>query len=267
MLVVFWMATSSQDIGQEQDTPEGPTIYSLLTLTAEQAAAFAATQALLSARRPGDFKGELSSDGAILKFLIARQFKAEDACQMILAAEAWFAENQPERLLIEAVEGRLPDVERGKTVWWQHRDSFGRPVLLCFAACHQKSAELAEKIHHSIYCLEEGARRCRLAEDGVRSYFIVLLDLTGLGWEHVDLPFYSAILGILQNFYPERVGAFYICNAGWKFHVLWKTVRGWLDKRTCSKIFVNPSLQQLEQVLPLDQLPIAFGGLATNPSR
>jgi hypothetical protein len=257
------MAAASGDGSGE--VPDGPIVFRVDSLGEEQAELLEQTKRCLALRRPVAKTGLLRREGVVLKFLVARQFHVEEACDMLLAAEEWFEENRPQRLLLEAESGRLVELERKKTSWWQHRDNFGRPVLIGYAARHLRSTELADKINHTIHCLEEGARRCRPAEDGVQSYFIVLLDMSRLGWDNIDVSFYSTMAGILQNFYPERVGAFYVCSASWKAQLVWKTVRSWLDSRTCSKIFVNPSMEQLERVLPREKLPIAFGGLAHDP--
>lgn len=200
-------------------------------------------------------------DWRLLQFLVARQFQVDAAFEMLSVASQWRAENRPVERLI-GHESQLIENQRMKAVWYSERDLFGRPVCLGWAGRHLKYwPSLQEKIDHALWCIESGSRRCT-AVDGPASYFVVIADLSDLGMDNVDYPFFQEMINLLQSYYPERLGAFYICNAGWLFSVVWKIVKPWLDKRTAQKIFVNPSKEDLARIMPREQLPRSFGGLA-----
>jgi hypothetical protein len=65
-----------------------------------------------------------------------------------------------------------------------------------------------------------------------------------------------------QNYYPERLGSFYMINAPWGFSTVWSVVKGWLDPVTVAKIHIlggGYQAQLLTQV-PKENLPKQFGG-------
>jgi len=65
-----------------------------------------------------------------------------------------------------------------------------------------------------------------------------------------------------QNYYPERLGRFYLINAPWGFSGVWSMIKGWLDPVTVAKIHILGSGYQTElfkQIAP-ENLPKAFGG-------
>ena len=65
-----------------------------------------------------------------------------------------------------------------------------------------------------------------------------------------------------QDYYPERMGKFYLINAPFGFSTGFKLFRPFLDPITVSKIFIlstNYSKELLKQIPP-ENLPTKYGG-------
>ncbi|CAI4220029.1 unnamed protein product [Parascedosporium putredinis] len=65
-----------------------------------------------------------------------------------------------------------------------------------------------------------------------------------------------------QDYYPERLGRFYLINAPWGFSTVWGVIKGWIDPVTVQKINVLGSGYQSELLkqVPAENLPVEFGG-------
>lgn len=73
-----------------------------------------------------------------------------------------------------------------------------------------------------------------------------------------------------QNYYPERMGKFYIINAPMMFSGTWNIVKRWLDPVTVSKIKIigrnEKSVREaLLEEIPAENLPAEFGGTCKCP--
>ncbi len=95
------------------------------------------------------------------------------------------------------------------------------------------------------------------------------MDLANLSFkpDKHAIPIFKQTINIDSNFYPERLGAFFIINAPWIFKSLWALVRPWLDARTQRKFHVLGSdyAARLREFISEDQLPEEYGG--TNPAQ
>ncbi|KAF0482752.1 sec14 cytosolic factor [Gigaspora margarita] len=70
-----------------------------------------------------------------------------------------------------------------------------------------------------------------------------------------------------QNYYPERMGKFYIINAPMLFSSVWSFVRPLLDEVTAAKIVILGSKykQTLLENIPAENLPVSLGGTCDCP--
>ena len=97
-----------------------------------------------------------------------------------------------------------------------------------------------------------------------------IMDMKGVGISRAP-QVYSYIKqasGMSQNYYPERLGRFYLINAPWGFSTVWSIIKAWLDPVTVAKIHILGSSYQKElfqQVAP-ENLPKQFGGSCECPN-
>ena len=78
------------------------------------------------------------------------------------------------------------------------------------------------------------------------------------------ISFARDLLAILQNHYPERLGALFCFDAPWIFRSMWKLVSPFVDGNTLKKIFfVQGSIEERQDILreffDLDELQKDFG--------
>ncbi len=82
-----------------------------------------------------------------------------------------------------------------------------------------------------------------------------IMDMKGVGITRAP-QVYSYIKqasALSQNYYPERLGRFYLINAPWGFSGVWSVVKGWLDPVTVAKIHILGASYQkdlFEQIPP-----------------
>lgn len=91
-----------------------------------------------------------------------------------------------------------------------------------------------------------------------------VMDLKGVGISSVPsvYGYVKQASAMSQNYYPERLGKFYLINAPWGFSSVFSVVKGFLDPVTVQKIHVLGSGYHKELLgqIPKENLPKLFGG-------
>jgi CRAL/TRIO domain/CRAL/TRIO, N-terminal domain len=259
------MSSSSSSSSESSEIRElnGQKVYRLIWLDDEQRQCLASMKEAVAKSDDEHAERAASDDYTLHRYLVARQFDVAKASELLLATLVWRREQKPERMLEDGVAESLVENKRRKSVWWRHRDVYGRPVMLGFGERHLAAfPTLQEKVDHALWCLESGIQRAT-EQDGVASQFVVLADIANLGMKNIELEFFKIMIDVLQNHYVERLGGFYITNAGFIFSTVWRVVRSWLDARSVAKIFISPKQEVLNALFDsVDKLPKSFGGRA-----
>jgi len=96
-----------------------------------------------------------------------------------------------------------------------------------------------------------------------------IMDMKGVGISRASqvYSYVKQASAMSQNYYPERLGRFYMINAPWGFSGVWSVVKGWLDPVTVAKIHILGSGYQKELLehIPAENLPKRFGGTCDCP--
>jgi hypothetical protein len=96
-----------------------------------------------------------------------------------------------------------------------------------------------------------------------------ILDLhnVSLGQFYLVKDYVLAAARIGQNYYPETMGKFYICNAPYLFTTIWRIIKSWLDPVTVAKISILGRDYQKELLaqIPIENLPKELGGTCECP--
>lgn len=94
----------------------------------------------------------------------------------------------------------------------------------------------------------------------------IIFDVAGLSARpsRVGLSLFRTTINIDSNYYPERLGHFFIINAGMLFRALWKVISLWIDPKTRAKFHVlgGDYSRTLTKYIDASQLPPALGGCA-----
>lgn len=91
-----------------------------------------------------------------------------------------------------------------------------------------------------------------------------IMDLKGVGLGKVGqvYGYVQKASAISQDYYPERLGKFYLINAPWGFSSVFAVVKRFLDPVTVNKIHILGGGYQKELLaqVPAENLPSEFGG-------
>ncbi|EIE25944.1 CRAL/TRIO domain-containing protein [Coccomyxa subellipsoidea C-169] len=150
-------------------------------------------------------------------------------------------------------------------VFVQGCDKFGRGIIILLTARHSKSTrDLDETKRLICYSLEQQIQ----LHDAVRNpdgKGIGIFDMRGIGMDCLDAGALRAVFDLLQNHYPERLGALYMYEAPTIFWALWHAVSPFIDPETKKKvIFVYGSsgAKEIQSIISPEVLPTEFGGTA-----
>ncbi|CAI8619288.1 unnamed protein product [Vicia faba] len=196
-------------------------------------------------------------DLMIRRFLRARDLDVEKASTMFLKYLKWRHSFVPNgSISLSQVPNEIADDK----VFVQGRDKIGRPIFVVFGGKHfQKKNGLEEFKRFVVYVLD---KLCASMVHG-QEKFVGIAELKGWGYSNSDVRGYISALSILQDYYPERLGKFFILHAPYIFMKVWKMVYPFIDNKTRKKIvFVENKKVKSTLVEEIDenQLPEIYGG-------
>jgi len=190
----------------------------------------------------------------LLRFLRARQLDPTKATEMIKARFEWETQFNPKEITLDQIHSEVVK----KKGYFHCRDKENRPCFVALVGRHNpKDSDVQVMLKMLVFVLEKAAE---LAPPGVEK-FCTIFDCSGFGINQMDWPFVKDAIQILQNFYPERLGALYVVNYPMIINMLWKMIKPWLDNRTSEKIqFVDN--KTVRKYFDPERLPKRFGGLS-----
>jgi CRAL/TRIO domain/CRAL/TRIO, N-terminal domain len=180
-----------------------------------------------------------SDDACLLRYLRARKFDHDKALVMIRDTLTWRLENDVHNILParRAPSFRTLTVEArtGKMYVLPAVDSSGRAVVVMRPGL-ENSKDVAGNIHFLTYTLERASRICT-------GRFVIIIDYGAGAFSLRNAPSLStskATLAMIQNHFPERLGAAVMVDPPAFFFPLFRLVRPLIDPVTAAKIhFVN----------------------------
>ncbi|KAI9147697.1 Sec14 cytosolic factor [Paramyrothecium foliicola] len=214
----------------------------------------------------------------LLRFLRARKFDVNLSKQMFVDTEAWRKETNLDEL---TTTWEYPEQEKVAQYYQQYyhkTDKDGRPLYFE----HLGGIDLTEM--YKITSAERMLTNLAIEYERMATDFLpacsrqsgqlietacTIMDLKGITLTKVP-QVYSYVrqaAAISQNYYPERLGVFFMINAPWGFSTVWSVVKGWLDPVTVKKIHILGSGYQSELLkqVPAENLPKIFGGTCECP--
>jgi len=214
-----------------------------------------------------------TDDATLLRFLRARKFEVQKAFDMFKDCEKWRKEygtntiiedfDYPERQQVLAIYPKFyykTDVD-GRPVYYEMLGSVDVGKLQKVTTDERMLRDLVREYEAFIrYRLPAASREVgHLVET---SCTILDLKNVSLSQAYHVYPFISQAAHIGQNYYPERMGKFYIINAPWGFSMIWSVIKKFLDPVTAEKIHILNYKYQSEilKQVPKQNLPVEFGG-------
>lgn len=209
-------------------------------------------------------------DACLLRFLRARNLRVSSALRQLREAIAWRREFGVERLM--AVRSELAGVKRqsvtGK-MYVHGRDRLGRPAMVMKPHLQNTSERdtAHEQIQHLVYTLE----RAIAAMEPPVEKLCLLIDFAGYSLRTApSIKVQRRTLKILQDYYPERLGAAVCVDAPRLFWVFYKLIRPFIDEGTARKIhFCDRKARQgaaremaplMQRLFDASELEADFGG-------
>ncbi|KAK9478486.1 CRAL-TRIO domain-containing protein [Lipomyces japonicus] len=227
------------------------------------------------------FRNELKSlnyterldDASLLRFLRARKFDIPKAKEMFIACEKWRSEFGVDGLLQDFHYTEKKEVSKYYPQYYHKTDVEGRPVYIeqlgAVNITEMYKITSFERMLQNLVWEYETFVSVRLPACSRKAGRLVetsctIMDLKGVGLSAIQQVFHyvkeASVIG--QNYYPERMGKFYLINAPFGFSTAFRIVRPLLDPVTVSKIFILSSSYQSELLkqVPAENLPTKFGG-------
>jgi len=232
------------------------------------------------------FRKQLEEDGytqrmddpTLLRFLRARKFDVDKAYIMFTDCEKWRKEFGVDEIVKTFKFDENPLVTAYYPRYYHKTDKDGRPVYIeqlgkiDLTAMYKITTQerlLQNLVNEYEKFADPRLPACSRKAGKLIETSCTILDLNGvgLGSARSVYGFLQEASKISQDYYPERMGKFYLINAPWGFATVWAIVKRWLDPVTVSKISILGSSYQsalLEQI-PAENLPAKFGGKCQCP--
>ncbi|XP_047308244.1 patellin-4-like [Impatiens glandulifera] len=214
-------------------------------------------------------KGSESTDVLLLKFLRAREFKTNEAFQMLKKTLQWRKEFKADSLINEELGSDLPPI-----AYMSGKDLEGHPICYnVFGALeseelYQKAFGTEEKrdnfLRWRFQLMEKGIQELDFKPEGINS----LLQINDLknspGPSKKELRFATKqAVHLLQDNYPEFVARNIFINVPFWYYAFNALFSPFLTQRTKSKMVVarpGRTTETLLKFIPIEEIPVEYGG-------
>ncbi|KAL6567230.1 hypothetical protein OROGR_000898 [Orobanche gracilis] len=216
-------------------------------------------------------KGNEKTDVILLKFLRAREFKTNDAFEMLKKTLQWRREFKTDSILDEEDFG----ADLGSAAYMSGVDRHGHPIcynifgVLDSDEIFDKKLASEEKrekfLRWRVQLMEKGVRKLDFKANGVNSLVQIndLKNSPGPSKKEVRAAVNKAV-ALLQDNYPEFVAKNIFINVPFWYFAFHSLLSPFLTQRTRSKlVFARPSkvTETLLKYIPIQEIPIQYGGI------
>lgn len=212
-------------------------------------------------------------DATLLRFLRARKFDVNKALDMFVTCEKWREEFGTNTILEDFYYPEKAQVMEFYPQFYHQSDKDGRPLYFEIIGnvdvAKMYKITTVERLIRNLVWEYEAFTRYRLPACSRKAGCLVETSCTIIDLKGVSLSVASSVYSFIkeashigQNFYPERMGKFYVINAPFGFSAIWSVIKRFLDPVTVEKIFILGSKYQSELLkqIPEENLPVQFGG-------
>lgn len=216
---------------------------------------------------------ERLDDASLLRFLRARKFDLEKTKQMFIECEKWRKEFGTNNILTDFHYDEKPLVAKLYPQYYHKTDKDGRPVYFEELGKVNLNEMLKlttqDRMLKNLVWEYESFARYRLAACSRERDYLVETSCTIMDLKGISISAAYNVVGYVkeaskigQDYYPERMGKFYLINAPFGFSTAFKLFKPFLDPVTVSKIHILGSSysKELLKQIPAENLPTKFGG-------
>lgn len=216
---------------------------------------------------------ERLDDSTLLRFLRARKFDIALAKEMFENCEKWRKEYGTNTILEDFHYDEKPLVAKFYPQYYHKTDKDGRPCyfeeLGAVNLPEMTKITTEERMLKNLVWEYESVAKFRVPACSRAAGYLVETSCTIMDLKGISISSAYSVLNyvreasyISQNFYPERMGKFYMINAPFGFSTAFRLFKPFLDPVTVSKIFILGGSYQkdLLKQIPEENLPVKFGG-------
>ena len=181
---------------------------------------------------PGGGAGPpLADEWRLLRYLGARGFHARKAADMLHASLLWERQLRPAAVQCTRC-ARDPNAHCMEFVGW---DVKHRPVMYATYAWSDPATRnnADEAIEHNVALFQ---RVKALMPEGVEQWVVLTDFVTYSLWRDATSKVGRVVMDVLQNHFPERLGAQVLVDPPAAFWVMYKAVAPFIDERTKAKL-------------------------------
>lgn len=215
-------------------------------------------------------------DASMCRYLRARSWDVSKAHDMFAATEKWRREENIDDILYDFAYTECDEVNKYYPQYYYKTDKDGRPVY--YEEIGQVDINALLKITTMDRMLKnlvweyEAFTQHRLPACSREFGYLIETSCTVLDLKDVSIYKASSVYSYIreashigQNYYPERMGKFYVINAPWGFSGIWSVIKRFLDPVTVEKVHILGHKYQADLLkqIPPQNLPQEFGGLPT----
>ena len=144
----------------------------------------------------------------------------------------------------------------GKAYWWGH-DRQRRACVVIRPRLHWPGKFSTEdSMRFAAFMMQTGVNKTEALSGSDK--ICVIYDREGMTSQNIDFSMFGvlqSLLGMVQDFYAERLGAVYVLHANWLYHAIFGMLKPFLTERTKSKMKLLGNPAELGEYFELDQLP------------
>jgi len=190
------------------------------------------------------------------KFLRARQFGVDESFSLYTDFLTWKKDFQGCGVTNIRPESVMNEIKTGKCFSYG-QDHDGRPVIWIRFYLHSKSKSDPVEAERFIAWFFENAKY--IPRKFPIETTTVVVDLSNIGRDNMDLSIAKAWANMLGTKYPECLGQGLLLNAPWIFSAFWRLLTPVLDARTTKKLkFINQD--KLIDFMPEETILKEYGG-------
>ncbi|KAG2393487.1 hypothetical protein C9374_007018 [Naegleria lovaniensis] len=210
--------------------------------------------------RLGDRERRFLDEAALIRFLRARDYDINKAEKLMNTCLEWRRSFKPDEITAEEIDS---EASSGK-LFQRGFDKLNRPIVYMFPA-RENSTDYEKNIKLLVYTLE---RAVDAMPEGVEQ-MCWIIDFNGYSTRNsLPLSVAKQTLNILNDCYPERLGACFMVDTPFIFNIFWKAISPFINPVTKNKIhFVNGKDTEKAKIfgkhIDLAQIDTAWGGTST----
>lgn len=196
----------------------------------------------------------------VTRFLIARDFKVPKALEMWKKWYDWRITYRADAIDESEI---ATDLKSGKAYWFGHNKA-KHPCLVVKTRRHfPGQSTIDQTIRFGVYTIEQGIQKMK---DLGTSKICVIWDREGFdqkkNFDKSIITIMKQLLGILQDFYAERLDVVYILKPNWFFKMIFGMVKPFLSEKTKGKLKLINKNEELLNYFEPEYLLKEYGGTA-----